>query len=130
MRQFTPKQAWAWMQSNPKAVLIDVRTEMEHLYVGHPPGARHVAWVEYPDFTPEPERFVAQVRKEIEDPGLTVLLICRSGKRSLEAGKVLEAAGFADVVNVLHGFEGDLDDQHHRSTLNGWRAEGLPWGQF
>jgi hypothetical protein len=42
----------------------------------------------------------------------------------------LEAAGFTDVVNVLHGFEGDLDDRFRRSTLNGWRHDGLPWEQM
>ena len=58
-----------------------------------------------------------------------VVLICRSGKRTVDAGLALEAAGFAEVVNVLHGFEGELDDQHHRGSENGWRFEGLPWEQ-
>ena len=58
-----------------------------------------------------------------------VVLICRSGNRSVDAGKALEAAGFTRVYNVLYGFEGELDDTHHRGTLNGWRCEGLPWEQ-
>ena len=58
------------------------------------------------------------------------MLICRSGKRSSDAGKVLESAGFTDVVNVVHGFEGDLDAQFQRSTLNGWRHDKLPWEQM
>jgi len=33
------------------------------------------------------------------------------------------------VWNVLHGFEGELDEQHHRGTKTGWRFEGLPWEQ-
>jgi len=37
-----------------------------------------------------------------------VLLICRSGKRSLEAGKVLLREGFKEVFNIQGGFEGDL----------------------
>ena len=41
-----------------------------------------------------------------------------------------EAAGFSEVINVLHGFEGDLNDQFKRSTLNGWRHDGLPWEQM
>ena len=32
----------------------------------------------------------------------------------------LIAAGFHDIFNVTHGFEGDLDDTHHRGTVNGW----------
>ena len=25
--------------------------------------------------------------------------------------------------------EGELDEDHHRSTIGGWRFEGLPWEQ-
>ena len=60
----------------------------------------------------------------------TVVLLCRSGQRSAEAGRALEAAGFTDVVNVLHGFEGDLNANFQRSSLNGWRFDGLPWEQM
>ena len=37
-----------------------------------------------------------------------------------------------DVLDTLedHGFEGDLDDNFKRSTLNGWRHDGLPWEQM
>ncbi len=56
-----------------------------------------------------------------------MLLICRSGNRSTAAARALEGAGFTTVYNVLHGFEGDLDPQRHRNTLNGWRHDGLPW---
>ena len=59
-----------------------------------------------------------------------VILLCRSGKRTLDAGLALEAAGFTNLINVLHGFEGDLDDSFRRSTLNGWRFDGLPWEQM
>jgi len=34
-----------------------------------------------------------------------------------------------DIYNVEHGFEGDLDDTHHRNSYNGWRFDGLPWAQ-
>jgi rhodanese-related sulfurtransferase len=58
-----------------------------------------------------------------------VILICRSGKRSLEAGKALLTAGVSNVFHVDEGFEGDLDEHHHRSTVGGWRFRGLPWEQ-
>jgi rhodanese-related sulfurtransferase len=57
------------------------------------------------------------------------VLICRSGKRSLEAGNLLLKEGFENVYNVKDGFEGEPDEHHHRSTLGGWRYEGLPWEQ-
>ena len=59
-----------------------------------------------------------------------VVLICRSGKRSVEAAAALEAAGFSAVYNVLHGFEGDMNADRQRGKSNGWRFDGLPWEQF
>jgi rhodanese-related sulfurtransferase len=105
--------------------------EIEYLYVGHPPGVVHVPWYEYPELTPDPPAFVEAVTREaggqLDRP---VVLICRSGKRTVEAAEALEAAGFTDVVNVLHGFEGDLDARDQRGRLNGWRFDGLPWEQM
>ena len=49
--------------------------------------------------------------------------------RLLEFPGVKEKAGLTEVYNVLHGFEGDLDEGHHRNSHNGWRFEGLPWTQ-
>lgn len=48
----------------------------------------------------------------------------------MEAGLALETAGFSEVVNVLHGFEGDLDEHFQRGRLNGWRSDGLPREQL
>lgn len=136
MKNLLPQEAWALLQAKPHALFVDVRMEIESLYVGRPPGVHAIAWYEYPELTPDPHAFVAAVKREIpgdsdaERLAHTVLLICRSGKRSSDAGQALEAAGFSDIVNVLHGFEGDLDAQFHRSTLNGWRFDGLPWEQM
>ena len=41
----------------------------------------------------------------------------------------LEKAGFGDIYHVQDGFEGPLDEKHHRGTISGWRHEGLPWEQ-
>ncbi|HGG58716.1 MAG TPA: rhodanese-like domain-containing protein [Gammaproteobacteria bacterium] len=131
----TPKQAWEMVQTIPSAVLIDVRSSMEFLMIGHPKGAVHIPWVDEPDWEPNPN-FVRQVRNLllggvicIQGECPPILLICRSGKRSLEAGEALVKAGLKNVYNIADGFEGELDDQHHRSTLAGWRHDGLPWEQ-
>jgi rhodanese-related sulfurtransferase len=126
----SPRESWALLQSNPQCLLVDIRMEIESMYVGRPPGAVNIPWYEYPDFTPNPEQFCAQVLEEAGTRDRPVLLICRSGQRSLEAAQTLEKHGFVDVINVVHGFEGDLDPDFHRSTLNGWRFEGLPWEQL
>jgi rhodanese-related sulfurtransferase len=130
MQHLTPRQAWDFLQSHPDALFLDVRMEIEYLYVGHPPGVVHVPWYEYPEMQPHPGPFVERVRREGGSAQRPVVLICRSGKRTVEAGLALEAAGFEQVVNVLHGFEGDLDAQFHRGRLNGWRFDGLPWEQL
>lgn len=118
------------LQQQPDALFVDVRMEIESLYVGRPPGVENIPWYEYPDLTPDPERFAKAVEREAGSKDRTILLICRSGKRTVDAGKVLEAAGFKDVINVVHGFEGELDDTFRRSTINGWRFDGLPWEQM
>ena len=128
MNHLNPKEAHQFMQEHPDAVLIDCRSEMEFLFVGHPVGAHHVAWNELPDWEINPH-FVGQVKK-VASMHRPVVLICRSGHRSLDAGVALEKAGFAEVYNVQDGFEGPLDDNHHRGTMSGWRKDGLPWEQL
>jgi rhodanese-related sulfurtransferase len=104
--------------------------EIESLYVGRPPGVENIPWYEYPDLTPDPTRFAQAVEREAGDKQRPVLLICRSGKRTLDAGAALEAVGFTEVLHVVHGFEGDLNDAFKRSSKNGWRFDGLPWEQM
>ena len=136
VKTITPKQAWQMVQDDPRALLIDVRSNMEFLFIGHPAAAISIPWIDEPDWIVNPH-FAAEVRKlilgglEHDQSGhnVPVLLICRSGKRSLEAGKLLLKEGFHDVYNIEEGFEGELDEHHHRSTLGGWRFEGLPWEQ-
>ena len=127
MKHLKPRDASAFLHGNPQAVLIDCRSEMEYLFVGHPTGAQHVAWNDGPDWDINPH-FIGQVKK-IASRNRPVVLICRSGQRSIAAGVELEKAGFTEVYNVLEGFEGALDENHRRGTLGGWRKEGLPWEQ-
>jgi rhodanese-related sulfurtransferase len=128
MEHLTPKETFEFLKSNPEAVFIDCRSEMEYLFVGHPVGSILIPWVDAPNWEINPN-FVAHV-KTAASVNRPVVLICRSGRRSVEAGEVLEKAGLTRVYNVLHGFEGDLDDGHHRNSVNGWRVDGLPWEQF
>jgi rhodanese-related sulfurtransferase len=131
MKHLTPLETWDYLQAHRDALFVDVRMEIEYLYVGHPPGVVHVPWYEYPQMQVDAPGFVAQVRREAGgDSARPVVLLCRSGKRTLEAGRALEAAGFTEVVNVVHGFEGELDEHFRRGRLNGWRHDGLPWEQL
>lgn len=131
-----PKQAYQMLEDDPRAILVDIRSSMEFLFVGHAKGAVHVPWIDEPDWTVNPH-FVTDIRKLVlggavctEDDGCSpVILICRSGKRSHEAGKALVKAKFSRVFHVDEGFEGELNDHHQRSSINGWRFQGLPWEQ-
>lgn len=123
-----PKQAWALLNDNPAAVLIDVRTAIEHSFVGHPPKAIHIAWKEFPGMQLNAD-FVQQVQTHVPDKTVPVLLLCRSGVRSVDAAKALEQVGYQHLVNILQGFEGALDADKHRGNIDGWRFHGLPWQQ-
>lgn len=134
-----PQDAWQMIQDHPKTIFLDIRSEMEFLFIGHPKGAIHIPWIDEPDWKINP-RFAADVRKlmlggvvynsdNCHVDAVPVVLICRSGRRSLEAGNALIQDGFTDVYHVTEGFEGPLDDEHHRSTSTGWRFRGLPWEQ-
>ena len=123
-----PNQAWHLLQTDSDAVMVDVRTKMEHNFVGHPLGAVHIPWKEFPDWQVN-AGFVDQVIKTVPNKNAPVLLLCRSGQRSLDAAVALEAAGYTRLINIVEGFEGPLDDNKHRGNLGGWRFHDLPWEQ-
>ena len=134
IKNITPTEAQAMLDENPNAILLDVRTTMEFQYIGHPLRAVHVPLMEAPAWTTDPE-FVEKataVLSEVSDQApqqSPIMTLCRSGKRSEAAAELLASAGYEDVYNILEGFEGDPDNNKHRSTINGWRFHGLPWEQ-
>ena len=87
LKSLTPKQAWKLINEDARALLVDIRSSMEFLFVGHPKGAVHVAWIDEPDWVVNPH-FVTEVRQLIlggvvEDDtqgSVPIILICRSGK--------------------------------------------------
>jgi rhodanese-related sulfurtransferase len=129
----TPQEAWDMLASNPKAVLVDVRTKEEWSAVGVPDTsplgrpAVFVQWSTYPDDEPNP-MFIDELRTAGLEPGIPLLIICRSGHRSIAAAIEATEAGFGPCYNVLEGFEGAADDDGRRSW-QGWKVLGLPWRQ-
>ena len=129
------KQAFE-QQKMPGTLLIDVRSHMEFLFIGHPTGAINIPWIDEPDWEVNPN-FVREIRQLIlggtsaveHSHDVPIVLICRSGKRSHEAGSLLVKEGMMKIFNVDEGFEGELNDKHQRSSLAGWRFDGLPWEQ-
>ena len=123
----TPDEAFAFLNANPDAKLVDVRTRAEWTYVGRLPDAAEIEWQTFPDMTVNP-RFLDELARAVprESP---LFFICRSGARSHHAAIAAQAAGWGAAFNVLEGFEGDLDDAQKRNRVNGWRFRGLPWAQ-
>jgi rhodanese-related sulfurtransferase len=136
LHEISPNSASKMLHDDPRAILVDIRSSMEFLFVGHPVGAVHLPWIDEPDWEINPN-FVAEVRKlmlggavcDHEEGCAPVILICRSGKRSKEAGKVLIEAGLSNIFHIDEGFEGELNDVHQRSSVGGWRYHELPWEQ-
>ena len=129
-----PAEAWALLEKDPKAVLIDVRTAPEWGFVGVPrledlgKETLCISWQAYPTMARN-ENFAAEVAAKGVGKDQPVLLLCRSGARSKAAAIALTAAGFGPCYNVAEGFEGDRDGALHRASVGGWKVAGLPWAQ-
>jgi rhodanese-related sulfurtransferase len=128
----TPSEAFDLVRDNPDAVLVDVRTTAEWAQVGIPDLSeigKEVAlieWQQYPTGSINPE-FAAELRDVVPE-GAPVLMICRSGVRSIAAAEAATKGGIGPAYNVLEGFEGTAD-RFGRRDESGWRAAGLPWRQ-
>lgn len=121
----SPQIAYEWWQAG-EASLVDVRTDAEREWVGFVPGAIPLAWKQWPGMVVN-ENFDTGLRLAAED-GKKLVLLCRSGVRSIAAAKHATRLGFA-AYNILEGFEGDPDAEAHRGSKGGWRYRGLPWRQ-
>lgn len=137
----TPQEAWALLADDPRAVLVDVRTDDEWHRIGVPdtttlppgddgrPGAGRAGFVEWVDATGAANpRFLAGLADlgvSAADPR-PVVLLCRSGVRSVAAARAVTASGLGPAYNVLTGFEGPLGPDGLRGHA-GWQADGLPW---
>ena len=122
------------LANDPKARLVDVRTEAEWSFVGIPDlsslGKKplFVEWTNFQKGELNPG-FLDQVTKEAARTDTPLFFICRSGVRSKAAARALTQAGFRRCFNISEGFEGDKDELGRRGGVGGWRHHGLPWRQ-
>ncbi len=100
IRELTPQQARARQLAG--AVMIDVRDAHERA-AGMAEGAHGVAAGE----------LLAAPASALPSPQQDIILICQSGRRSLDAAVALQTAGYTQLASVAGG------------TL-AWRAAGLP----
>jgi len=126
----TPQEAWDLLAADPRAVLVDVRTEGEWRTIGVPDVAdlgREVVFDEWvTPLGPNPA-FVDQLAQAGLAPGdeRPVVFLCRSGQRSIGAARAATAAGLGPSYNVLEGFEGAQGFSGTRD-VEGWKVRGLP----
>jgi rhodanese-related sulfurtransferase len=119
----TASAAFELVRDNPDAVLVDVRTTAEWAHVGVPDLRELGKDVVFLEWQQGPQRslnpaFVDELKQAVP-PDVPVVMICRSGVRSVAAAHAATAAGLGPAYNVLEGFEG----------AGGWQRNGLPWGQ-
>lgn len=121
----SPQLACQWWQAG-EAVLIDIRTDAERAWVGFVPGATTLAWKQWPGMVMNPA--FDEGIKAWAQPGKKLVLLCRSGVRSIAAARRATELGL-EAYNILEGFEGDPDEHGQRGHTGGWRYRGLPWQQ-
>jgi rhodanese-related sulfurtransferase len=129
---------WARLEADDNAVLIDVRTRAELIFVGLPDlntlekRVVTVEWQTFPDNRVDPD-FVEKLGGLLDKAGVAkdseLFFICRSGVRSRSAAVAMADAGYWRCRNVADGFEGPLDPTQKRGQVAGWKSAGLPWRQ-
>ncbi len=132
VQNVAPKQVWEALTSNPKARLVDVRTDIEWAQIGLPDLTEAgkqpalVSWQVAPTMQVN-GNFLAEMRAAGVTEDDHIYFLCRSGARSTAAAQAAQAAGFAHSYNIADGFEGPPDGRGERGTVAGWQADGLPW---
>lgn len=142
----TAEQAYKHTDANmDKTLFVDIRTPSELNYLGaatvmdaHVPAV----FMDTTGWNDKKHRykraknnnFVADIDNALKKKGLsksdTVILMCRSGKRSASAVNTLAKNGYTKVYSVVDGYEGDKvkeGESKGKRMKNGWKNSGLPW---
>lgn len=130
----TTAEAWSALTANPNSQLIDVRTQAEWAISGLPSldsvgkTVKTISWKHYPKFDLN-EQFIEQLEAAVPDKNAPLYFLCKTGGRSADAAVAATAAGYQQCYNIEGGFEGDINSNHQRGQVNGWKAARLPWHQ-
>lgn len=120
--------AQAWDKLSLGAVLLDVRTDGEWAHIGVPDisslGAEPV-FIQWNFANGSLNTSFATELAAAVPADKPLVVLCRSGARSIAAAQAATAAGYT-AFNVLEGFEGESDRFGDRS-INGWKNRRLPW---
>ncbi len=114
-----------FLNDNSNSVVLDVRTEEEWNDVGKPDAESLNSKTLFISILVGPDRqknenFVQEFLDKKVSKKDNVLIICRSGVRSMAAAKLLEQQGYKNLINISDGFEGNP------ATGEGWKKSKLP----
>ena len=122
IKNLPSKEIKNYISNNKNVELLDVRTPEEWETIGKPDGEKlgikthYITIVRSPD--PDANKgFVAEVKNKA-DTSKELLIICRSGARSMMACHLLSKEGF-NCTNISDGFEGSNENL-------GWKNLDLP----
>jgi rhodanese-related sulfurtransferase len=125
MKEITPEQALAQLQSDPNAVYLDVRSIPE-FQQGHPIRAINIPILHFlPGMGMMPNEDFEKVVQANLPKDATIVIGCKTGGRSARACDVLSQLGYANVANVRGGFIGVMDNLG-RVVEPGWSLLDFP----
>ena len=116
IKQIKSSDIKKFIESNPKTVLLDVRTEEEWNTVGKP-DTKKLGIKSYFITISQDPNFLDEVKKNINKEN-QVLVMCAAGGRSIIAANLLANEGY-NTLNVSDGFSGNGQDP-------GWKNLELP----
>ena len=114
-----------FLNDNSNTVVLDVRTEEEWNNVGKPDAESLNSKTLFISLLLGPDRqknvnFVKEFLDKKVSKEDNILVICRSGVRSMAAAKLLQEQGYKNLINISDGFEGNP------ATGEGWKKSNLP----
>jgi len=137
-KQITPTEAYEMFKADPEhTFMVDIRTRAEYIFIGHPNMAYNIPYLFWAPSKDEKSgykknsHFVSDFAKKFKKTD-KILVMCRSGNRSVPSCKLLEEDGFENIFEIPDGFEGkkvsDKNSIHYgHRCVNGWKHDGLPW---
>lgn len=129
----TPQESWDLLKADERAILLDVRTVEEWQSVGVPDlsevgGNDRAFYIPWLTAAGQNQNFLQDVVSQLElsaEDDRPIVILCRSGRRSISAAEALTAAGFSRAYNILFGFEGELNPATGQQ-VGGWSVAQLP----
>ena len=114
-----------FINNNNDSVILDVRTEEEWNMVGKPDGEALNVKTLFISLLigsdrQRNENFTKDFNKKKISKKNNILIICRSGVRSMAAAELLQQQGYKNLINISDGFEGNP------VTGEGWKKSNLP----